>query len=258
MESRSLDTVAESDFWGVKDAAFSNSCSDGSLLFEPVDVSTIDGGTISFSVETGAKGRDGFEGAGNPGADFVRVEISIDGGEFQLLDMFEVDPNDLGLAGKLQTFVGSETGQSFDADGSILSYGIPDGAGTVQLRLTTELTAVNEIIVVDDVRIGGEQTVQTGYETGLLANDGDSNGAGLLVVAVEGVDLFTTTETSVLILEEDFDGSGAVLATLDTVSQSDLVGHDGAAQANQRNEGEARIRRCQHCRSQGRDPVVYT
>ena len=209
-----LDTVAESDLWGFAGTAFSNSMSDGTLLFEPVDVSTIDDGTIGFSVGTGGIGPGSFEGAGSPGADFLRVEVSVDGGEFQLLDLFEVAPGDVGLSHELQSFVGSNTGQVFGAEAGNLSYAIPDGAASVQLKLTTELTAVTEIMRIDDVKIGGVQQVESGYETGLLANDGDNAGAGLSIVSVEGVDLFETSETPFTALQEDFDGAGSDLEGL--------------------------------------------
>ncbi|MBW8640680.1 VCBS domain-containing protein [Hoeflea sp. WL0058] len=223
----SLETVAESDMLGLLGTAFSNSLFDGTLLFEPVDVSAIDDGTIGFSIEADGFNSGRFAGSGTADADFLRVEVSIDGGEFQLLDLFQA-----ASSGELQTFVGSDTGQVFDSETGRLSYVIPDGAESVQLRLTTELSKISHIIRIDDVEIGGLQQVANGYETGLLANDGDKGGAGLSIVSVEGIALFETTEVLFTALHEDFDHAGNFVVAPETVAQTDLLGLNGVAQAN--------------------------
>ena len=233
-----LDTIAESDLIGKDGAAFSNSCADGVLLFEAADVSMLDAGTIAFFLETEGRNRSGFEAADSRYGDSVRVEISVDGGAFVLLDLFEVRDEDLGLPSDQQTLVGSLTGQTFDATGNTLSYAIPDGASTVQLRLVTDLSAYDEIVLVDDVVISGTETVDNGYSSGLLANDTDGNGEHLEIVSAEGVDLFETVEESVTALEENFDSARRNLENLDTVDESDLLGKNGYAQADKWNDGE--------------------
>ncbi|MEM8812257.1 MAG: VCBS domain-containing protein, partial [Pseudomonadota bacterium] len=233
-----LDGVADSDLIGKNGSAFSNSHFDGVLAFEPVDVSGVDNGTVSFFIETDGRNRSGFEAADARFGDYVRVEISVDGGAFELLDLFEVREEDLGLRGDLQTFVGSLTGQTFDADGETLSYALPDGAESVEVRFVTEISASDEIIRIDDVVIAGQETVQDGYQTGLLANDSDPTGDALEIVSAEGVDLFTFEEQTVTALEENFDGAPRDLEDLDTVHDSDLIGTSGVARADRRNDGE--------------------
>ncbi|WP_339765520.1 VCBS domain-containing protein, partial [uncultured Hoeflea sp.] len=232
-----LDTVVSSDMAGVDGTAFSNACSDGVLLFETVDTSTLDAVSLSFTIETDGRNRSGFETGGRYG-DYVRVEISVDGGQFMLLDMFEVRQEDLGLRGDQQTFVGSLTGQTFNSDSSALSYVLPEGAASVQLRFISELSSSDEIIKFDDVLIKGEETFETGYATGLLANDTDGNGEALEVVSAEGTGLFSYVDEDVTALEEDFDDVGRHLDRLDTVEDSDLRARDGVAQATSRSDGE--------------------
>ncbi|WP_417667752.1 VCBS domain-containing protein, partial [Roseibium sp.] len=232
------DSIADSDMVGKDGAAFSNACSDGVLLFEPMDVSMLDTGTLSFTIETDGRNRSGFEAADSRSGDYVRVEISVDGGEYMLLDMFEVREEDIGLRGDQQTFVGSETGQTFNASASSLSYDLPEGAGTVQVRFITQLSSYDEIIKFDDVLIQGEETYQTGYDTGLLANDADGNDEALEIISAEGVDLFAYSDEQVTVLEENFDDAGRRLEDLDTIADSDLRGRNGVAQATRHGDGE--------------------
>ncbi|MCY0154089.1 hypothetical protein OEG86_19720 [Hoeflea alexandrii] len=204
-----LETIADSDLVGKNGAAFSNSRADGVLLFNTVDVSMLDTGTLSFTIETDGKNRSGFEAADSRYGDYVRVEISVDGGEFMLLDMFEVRQEDLGLRGDQQTFVGSLTGQTFTSQSSALSYALPVGATSVQLRFITELSSSDEIIKFDDVLIQGEESFETGYATGLLSNDTDGNGEALEIISAEGTGLFSYADEDVTVLDENFDNAGA-------------------------------------------------
>ncbi|MBV6650778.1 MAG: calcium-binding protein, partial [Hoeflea sp.] len=233
-----LETIADSDLVGKNGAAFSNSRADGVLLFNTVDVSMLDTGTLSFTIETDGKNRSGFEAADSRYGDYVRVEISVDGGEFILLDMFEVRQQDLGLRGDQQTFVGSLTGQTFTSQSSALSYALPVGATSVQLRFITELSSSDEIIKFDDVLIQGEESFETGYATGLLSNDTDGNGEALEIISAEGTGLFSYADEDVTVLEENFDDAGRHLDDLDTVEESNLRGRNGVAQATSRGDGE--------------------
>ncbi|MCK7610946.1 Ig-like domain-containing protein [Roseibium sediminicola] len=233
-----LDTVASSDLAAVDGKAFSNACADGVLLFEPVDMTGLEAGTLSFVIDSDPTCWASFEASGSRFGDYVRVEISIDGGEFILLDLFSVPESEEGLAGRLQTFVGSLTGQTFSSDGATLSYALPEGAGSVQLRFVTDFSQFGEIVTFDDVLIQGEQTVETGYESGLLANDTDGNGEALEIVSAEGVDLFGSIEQDVTVFEENFDDAKRNLEKLETVEDSDLHGVDGAARTTNRSGGE--------------------
>jgi VCBS repeat-containing protein len=233
-----LDTIVDSDMVGVRGAAFSNACSDGVLEFAAVDVSTLADLTLSFTMETDGRDRSGFEAADSRYGDSIRVEISLDGGAYMLLDLFEVAPEDIGKRGDQQELVGSLSGQRFGADQTALSYTLPEGATTAQLRFVTTLTSTQEIIKIDDVLIEGEETYETGYETGLLANDSDGNGEALEIISAEGTDLFQTVTEDVTVFTEDFDGARRNLERLDTVDDSDLIGKNGAARADYRNDGE--------------------
>ncbi|MHA7772358.1 VCBS domain-containing protein [Roseibium sp. M-1] len=233
-----LDTVASSDLVAVDGKAFSNACADGVLLFQPVDMTGLEAGTLSFVIDSDPACWSNFEAAGSRGGDYIRVEISVDGGEFILLDLFSVPESEEGLAGRQQTFVGSLTGQTFSSDGATLSYALPDGAETVQLRFVTDFSQFGEIVTFDDVLIEGERTVETGYESGLLANDTDGNGEALEIVSVEGIDLFDTVEEAVTVLEENFDDAKRNLEKHDTVEDSDLHGVDGVARTTNRSGGE--------------------
>ncbi|WP_417683881.1 tandem-95 repeat protein [Roseibium sp.] len=237
---KKLETVEKSNLAAVDGAAFSNACADGVLLFKAVDASSLDpnSASLSFTVETEANWWASFEAAGNRNGDSVRVEVSIDGGEFTLLDLFSIPASEENLSGQGQTFVGSLTGQTFGSNATALSYSLPDANESIQLRFITEISGWGEALKFDDVLIEGERTVETGYESGLLANDADGNGEPLEIVSAEGVDLFDYTSEEVTALAEDFDEAGRRLEGLDTVAESNLRGKDGVAQATHRNDGK--------------------
>ena len=141
--------VLHSDFIGSHGTAASNACYDGTLLFRQVDLSGLSNGLVMLDLGTDAHCAY-FEDSTSQYYDYLRVEVSIDGGAFTVLDDFEVDYHS-------QIFYGKQTGQSFGGHGSTLSYALPEGAGTAQLRIVSHLSAKNEVFRVDNVKITAQE-----------------------------------------------------------------------------------------------------
>jgi len=230
-----LDTVAQSDLIGVYGSAFSNSYTDGALLFNSTDVSALTNNRLSFKIETDGQNKSGFDPSDSRFGDFFLVELVLDNGEVILLDKFEVREEDVGLRGDLQTFEGSSSGQTFSSAITSLEYDLPEGLENFQLRFTTQLTARDEILRIDDVLIAGDEITQGDFETGLLANDEDSS--DLQILEVNGVALLELQLQNVTLLSENFDESRYNLEALDTVENSDLIGSGGVAIASKYGDG---------------------
>ncbi|MEM7506604.1 MAG: hypothetical protein AAF415_07645, partial [Pseudomonadota bacterium] len=143
------ENVVSSDFVGDQGTAASNATYDGNLLFREVDMSGLQSGLIMLDLETDAHCAY-FEDSSSAYYDYLRVEVSYDGGEFIVLDDFEVDYAS-------QIFYGEQTGQSFGPNGSTLSYAVPEGTSSVQLRIVSHLSANNEVFRVDDVKITAQE-----------------------------------------------------------------------------------------------------
>lgn len=127
-----------------------NGNNDGELRFTEVETD----GPVSLTMDLSTHNTRVFENAGRNEDDF-RVEVSIDGGEWVLLDNYQV--NDEGTA-----LVGSETGQTFGNSGSTVNYsgGLLDTAEeSAQFRIVSDLTASDEYIKVDNVSITSSETV---------------------------------------------------------------------------------------------------
>lgn len=124
--------------WNVSwDKLVTNSHNEG--VMELKAVSTDGPATLSF--DANVHNTHLFENSGWA-ADSLRVEVSIDGGPWVLLDEFAV--NDAGTA-----IVGSETGQTFGNSAGNVFYegGILDTAeDTVQFRFDSDVTASDEWI----------------------------------------------------------------------------------------------------------------
>lgn len=139
------DLIASDGNWDVQaDALYTNGSNDGALTLETVATE----GPATFSFDAHVVNPDAFENSGQY-ADSLRVEVSIDGGAFVLLDEFEV--NDAGTM-----LVGSDSGQTFGTDSSQISYsgGVLDTATeSVQFRVVSDISAHNEVIVIDDLEI---------------------------------------------------------------------------------------------------------
>ena len=140
-----------------------NGNNDGELRFTEVATD----GPVTLTMDLTTHNTHVFENSGQY-ADEMRVEVSIDGGEWVLLDKYEV--NDHGNA-----IVGSETGQSFDANGSTtVSYsgGILDTAEeSAQFRVVSDISAHDEYIKIDNVEItSSEEVVTEGGTAGETTN----------------------------------------------------------------------------------------
>lgn len=146
------------------DKLVTNGYNDGELRFTEVATD----GPVSLSMDLNTHNTKVFENSGWSEDNF-RVEVSIDGGNWVLLDNYQV--NDAGTA-----LVGSETGQSFGNSGSTVTYsgGILDEAEeSAQFRIVSDLTAADEYIKVDNVQITSSEEVAgtDGSEKVLLSED---------------------------------------------------------------------------------------
>lgn len=149
------------------DKLVTNSYNEGELRFTEVATD----GPVSLTMDLNTHNTHVFENSGW-GADSFRVEVSIDGGQWVLLDNYQV--NDAGTA-----IVGSETGQSFGTTGTTVSYsgGILDTAEeSAQFRVVSDLTAADEYIKIDNVSITSSEEVVTvgGADEVLLSEDFDA------------------------------------------------------------------------------------
>lgn len=157
--------VDGSTHWAAAwDKLVTNGYNDGELRFTEVATD----GPVSLTMDLNTHDTRVFENSGW-GEDNFRVEVSIDGGNWVLLDNYQV--NDEGTA-----LVGSETGQSFGNSGNTVTYsgGILDEAEeSAQFRIVSDLSAGNEYIKVDNVKItSSEEVVDTdGSEKVLLSED---------------------------------------------------------------------------------------
>jgi hypothetical protein len=152
--------------WNVSwDKLVTNSHNEG--VVELKTVSTDGPATLSF--DANVHNTQLFENSGSM-ADSLRVEVSIDGGPWVLLDEFAV--NDAGTA-----MVGSETGQTFgNSSGNVLyEGGILDTAeDTVQFRFDSDVTASDEWIKLDNISITASEEVDgevQAVETVLFSED---------------------------------------------------------------------------------------
>lgn len=152
--------------WNVSwDKLVTNSHNEG--VVELKTVSTDGPATLSF--DANVHNTQLFENSGSM-ADSLRVEVSIDGGPWVLLDEFAV--NDAGTA-----MVGSETGQTFgNSSGNVLyEGGILDTAeDTVQFRFDSDVTASDEWIKLDNISVTASEEVDgevQAVETVLFSED---------------------------------------------------------------------------------------
>lgn len=150
--------------------AMTDGRNDGTLKF--AEVATSD--PVALSLDMRAEGLRNFENDNDWGciADSLRVEAQIDGGDWVLLDEFQV--NDSGTA-----MVGSLTGQTFDGDMTALNYsgGVLDTAtDDVQVRLVSDISSWNEKIYVDNVQL--VTTTGEGSETEEVCEDFEGAEAG--------------------------------------------------------------------------------
>ncbi|QUJ75150.1 hypothetical protein KDD17_08915 [Sulfitobacter albidus] len=139
------DIVDSNDGWvAAYDKLVTNASNEGTLTFSEVATD----GPVTLTMDLTTHNTHVFENSGHY-ADTLRVEVSLDGGDWVLLDEYRV--NDHGTA-----LVGSETGQSFTASGATVSYsgGILDTASeTAQFRVISDVTANDEVLKIDNVSV---------------------------------------------------------------------------------------------------------
>jgi hypothetical protein len=144
------------------DKLVTNSDNEGVLALKTVSTD----GPATLSFDANVHNTMLFENSGTM-ADSLRVEVSIDGGQWVLLDEFRV--NDQGTA-----IVGSETGQTFGNSASSIMYegGVLDTAeDTVQFRFISDVTASDEFIKLDNVSVTVSEEVDGDVTTTLVENE---------------------------------------------------------------------------------------
>ena len=162
--------VIRDDGWNAEHGqAMTSGWNDGMLKF--AEVATSD--PVELTMDMRAEGLRYFENDNDWGciADSLRVEVQIDGGDWVLLDEFQV--NDAGTA-----MVGSLTGQTFNGDMTGLSYsgGVLDTASDdVQVRLVSDISSSNEQIYVDNVQIVSVADADDAKEDLLVNGDLESH-----------------------------------------------------------------------------------
>lgn len=137
--------IASDDDWTVNAIGlYTNGSNDGTLSLETMATE----GPTSLSFVARVINPQEFENTGQY-QDSLRVEVSIDGGDFVLLDEFQV-------ADSGRFLVGSETGQIIGPLTSYLDYtgGILDTATeSVQFRMVSDISADNEGILIGDLEV---------------------------------------------------------------------------------------------------------
>ena len=134
--------VSDGGWLKYYDAAYTDGCRDGEMVFAEVDATECDTVEISFDMAVGNVCN--WESTGSY-ADDVTVELLVDGA-WVLLDVFTRDGDVL---------VGSESGQEIsNGVWSDISYTV-DGGSDVQLRITSDISAQDEYFWLDNVEITG-------------------------------------------------------------------------------------------------------
>ncbi len=151
-EPEQSDQVAGHTDWGIKDGAlFSNGNADGAIAFAPVELNGHHAGLFQFDIKANCV--ELFEADGHF-QDTITVQIRVDGGDWITIDVLRRD-------GHSDEFVGSQSGQRFGDDGyttlTYLNENLPDGAHTAEFRIVTNITAHDEKIFVDNVKITADK-----------------------------------------------------------------------------------------------------
>lgn len=162
------DIVESNTGWvSAWDKLVTNGHYDGTITFSEVATD----GPVSLALDLTTHNTHVFENSGHF-ADSLRIEVSLDGGEWVLLDEYRV--NDHGTA-----LVGSETGQSFTTSGATVNYsgGILDTASdSAQFRVVSDISANDEIIKIDNVSVSvSEEVPGEGMQTKTLVSEDFDN-----------------------------------------------------------------------------------
>ncbi|MGG7564970.1 SdrD B-like domain-containing protein [Rhodovulum sp. DZ06] len=166
------------------DAAYANGCSDGSIAFGHFDASEYDSVQISF--DAGSSDICNWEGAGQANADYVKVELLVDGA-WVTLDTFSRVGNDL---------VGDQSGQKLvNGYWGEINYTYDHTSAWMKLKVTASMTAGDESIWLDNVEITGVKEANCEPELGSIGDtiwldadyDGiqDADEAGVAGITVE-------------------------------------------------------------------------
>ncbi|MEM7507935.1 MAG: hypothetical protein AAF415_14450 [Pseudomonadota bacterium] len=137
-------SVTSSDFTKHNGGVRTNGRNDGAMTFAPVDLSGHSNGKISFDAAiTGGS----FEEWGTRYGDYLKVEIIDQNGVVHLLDFF---------TGKGKALTGSQTGQQITPGMDGLSWDLPEGVTSAQLRITSSISASSESIQIDNLAVTAE------------------------------------------------------------------------------------------------------
>lgn len=135
-----IDSIKSDGDWKVKnDALYTNGCNDGVLKFAPAELSGQTEAALSFRIKTPCI--DPFESA-----DSLKVVLVVDG-ETIVLDEFRLSGGE---------FKGSVSGMTFGETYTDLSYAaidLPEGAEKIQIKFISSISARNEVIQIDDVKL---------------------------------------------------------------------------------------------------------
>lgn len=155
--------IVRADGWDVRHGELhTDGRNDGQLVFDEVSTD----GPVEFAFDARGVNIREFENSGRY-EDSLRVEVQVDGGDWALLDEFQV--NDAGTA-----LVGSETGQTITSETSGLTYtgGLLESASeNVQFRFVSDMSAYNEQVRIDNVEIRATEMVDVKGDN-LLVNGG--------------------------------------------------------------------------------------
>jgi len=186
--------VESNDGWAVAwDQLVTNGSNEGTVTFTEVATE----GPVTLTMDLNTHNTYVFENSGHM-ADSLRVEVQIDGGEWILLDEYQV--NDAGTS-----IIGSETGQSFDASGNTVTYsgGILDTATeSAQFRVVSDLTADNEFIKIDNVSVTATEVVE-----------GTAGSVTTTLQAETFDDIYDPAQSDEIVYDAGWDVSGGELKT---------------------------------------------
>lgn len=186
--------------------------SDGELKFKAVGVDEFDDLCVNFKIKTPDASQ--FENSGHY-ADVFKIYILTDQGKI-LLDEFKV--NDAGTA-----LVNINGDKQFSGDYTELSYDyeLPDGATWAKLIFDSHITACNEKIYIDDVKIKGKVDCPPPPPPGPPPNDDPEANPLSACDCADETPLVVDLNT----LFSDEDSDSVALAQLDSFVFADATGN---------------------------------
>lgn len=186
------DNIVESDFIGWYGRAVTNGTNDGELVFRAIDTGQFEHVELSLDIKL-ASGS--FEASGRA-ADFFRIEVITEDGVI-LLDEFR---------GNGTTLIGSETGQVINPGLDSISYELPDGIDSTQVRIVSSISARSEVLKFDNVKVTGTPIEQEPPE-GQVCIDFDMSADGTPLMAGDNGELVFDGVTFTAIRSQDTDGA---------------------------------------------------